>query len=306
MSRDAREGRLKLVGVELDYAERGPADGIPLLLVMGLGMQRVAWPDSLLDELAARGMRCVTFDNRDAGLSTRYEAYGAPALPLSMAARLFGRRLRLPYGLADIADDGAALLQHLGIESAHIGGISMGGMIAQHFAHRHPQKTRSLTLMCTSSGRLGLPPPTPRVLRQLMRRPRHAVTLDAAVDYMVRLLSIIGSPAYPAGEAELALRCRAAAVRASSGSGVTRQLAAILNDGDRSILLRHLKTPTLILHGSADPMVPMAHGLDLARKIRGARLERIEGWGHDLPDALAATLADLLVAHVQTTQAVNR
>jgi len=293
------EGRLKLVGVELDYAVRGRDDGTPLLLIMGLGMQRVAWPDSLLDALVARGARCITFDNRDVGNSTRYDAYGAPALPASIFARLFRRRLRLPYSLADIADDGAALLHHLGIERAHVVGISMGGMIAQHFAHRHPQQTSSLTLMCTSSGRMGLPPPRALVMQQLLKRPRRAVSSEAAVTYMVNLLRIIGSPAYPTDAADLGNRSRAALKRASSGNGMTRQLAAILNDGDRSELLRHLQAPTLILHGSADPMVPIAHGLDLARKIRGARMERIEGWGHDLPDALANTLADLVVGHVR-------
>ena len=293
------EGRLKLVGVELDYAVRGPDTGIPLLLIMGLGMQRVAWPDSLLDALVARGARCITYDNRDVGNSTRYEAYGVPALPTSIFARLFRRRLRLPYSLADIADDGAALLHHLGVERAHVVGISMGGMIAQHFAHRHPQHTSSLTLMCTSSGRVGLPPPRAPVMRQLLKRPRRAVSTDEAVTYMVDLLRIIGSPGYPMDAANIGSRSRAALKRATSGNGMTRQLAAILNDGDRSELLRHLKSPTLILHGSADPMVPIAHGLDLARKIRGARMERIEGWGHDLPDALADTLADLVIGHVR-------
>ncbi len=298
MSSVSIESRLKLVGVELDYAVRGPTDGTPLLLIMGLGMQRIAWPDSLLDALAARGMRCITFDNRDVGNSTRYEAYGSPSLPASVAARLFRRRLRLPYSLADIADDGAALLHHLGIERAHVLGISMGGMIAQHFAHRHPQQSKSLTLMATSSGRLGLPPPRPAVMRQLLRRPRRAVTTDAAVSYMVDLMRLIGSPAYPMDAADIDRRSRAALRRAASGNGVGRQLAAIFNDGDRSELLRHLKLPSLILHGSADPMVPIAHGLDLARKIRGARLERIEGWGHDLPDALADTLAEFIAGHV--------
>jgi len=292
-----REGRLKLVGLELDYAEYGPAGGEPLLMIMGLGMQRVAWPDSLLDALAGAGFRCITFDNRDVGHSTRYEAYGVPSLPASLAGRLLRRRLRLPYGLADIADDAAGLLQHLGIARAHVLGISMGGMVAQHFAHRHPGRARSLTLMCSSSGRLGLPLPHAAVMRQLMRRPRDAGRLEAAIDYLVTLFRLIGSPAYPMPQEELVRRARAGALRAASGNGVSRQLAAILNDGDRSTLLRHLTLPTLVLHGTADPMVPLAHGEDLARRIGGARLERIAGWGHDLPDALAERLAASIATH---------
>jgi pimeloyl-ACP methyl ester carboxylesterase len=142
-------------------------------------------------------------------------------------------------------------------------------------------------------------------MRQLLRRPQRAVSMDAAVTYMVDLLRIIGSPAYPMDANDVARRSRLALTRASSGNGVSRQLAAVLNDGDRSELLRHLRLPTLILHGNADPMVPIAHGLDLARKIRGARLERIEGWGHDLPDALSERLADCLASHVRAVNAAS-
>jgi len=297
-----RGGQVKLVGVELDYAERGPADGTPLLLIMGLGMQRIAWPDSLLDALAERGMRCITFDNRDVGLSTRYDAYGVPSLPRSLLARLLRRRLPLPYRLADLADDAAGLLHHLQIPRAHILGMSMGGMIAQHFVHRHPSRTASLCLMSTSSGRLGLPLPTRAVLRQLGRRPRGRVVPEAAVRYMVEMLKLIGSPGFATDAETLEARCRAAASRATSGDGVLRQFAAIINDGDRSELLRHLKAPTLILHGSADPMVPMAHADDLQRKIPAARVERIDGWGHDLPDRLSMRLADHVSEHAHAAR----
>ncbi len=301
MTAASRGGRVRLVGVELDYAEHGPADGPPLLLIMGLGMQRIAWPDSLLDALAGRGLRCITFDNRDAGHSTRYEAYGAPPIGLSIGARLLRRPLRLPYRLADIADDAAGLLHHLGLPHAHVVGVSMGGMIAQHFAHRHPRMTRSLSLLCSSSGHLGLPLPAGAVLRHLLDRPRRIDQVETAVTYMVRLFRLIGSPGHPMTDSELQARCRRAAERASAGSGMTRQLAAILNDGDRSALLRHLQVPTLVLHGDADPLLPLAHGRDLARKIRGARFERVPGWGHDLPDSLSPALADHIAAHAAST-----
>lgn len=305
MSR-SREGRLRLVGVEIDWAERGPVEGRPLLMIMGLGMQRVAWPDSLFDALVARGFRCISFDNRDVGHSTRYDAYGAPSLPAMLAGRLLRRPLGLPYRLADIADDAAALLQHLGIARADVLGISMGGMVAQHFAHRHPRRTASLSLMCSSSGRLGLPLPRPAVLRHMATRPRGRVSREAAIDYLLRLFDLLASPAYPMPADELRRRAEAAALRAPTGNGVLRQLGAILDDGDRSILLRRLELPALVLHGSADPMLPPAHGEHLARLIPGARLERIAGWGHDLPDALAGRFAELVAGNAARAQEIVR
>jgi pimeloyl-ACP methyl ester carboxylesterase len=279
-------------GVELDYEMFGPEQGEPLLLVMGLAMQRVAWPASLLDALIARGFRCITVDNRDVGHSTRYDDVRAPALATSIVARLFGLRPRLPYHLPDLADDAMALLTHMDIEHAHVAGISMGGMVAQHIAARHGERVRSLSLMATSTGRLGLPPPKIRVLRVMRSRPRGSVTVEQGVSYMVRLFQAIGSPAWPIAPDELERRARLGVLRAAAGTGVTRQLAAILADGDRSPMLRRLAVPTLVLHGGADPMVPIAHGIDLARAIPAARFESIEGWGHDLPDALASTFAD--------------
>lgn len=286
-------------GIQLDYEVFGPEGGEPLLLVMGLAMQRVAWPASLLDALLARGFRCITVDNRDVGHSTRYDDIRAPALPTSIAARLFGLRPRLPYGLADLADDDMALLAHLGIERAHVAGISMGGMIAQHIAGHHGARVRSLTLIATSSGRLGLPPPRPKVLRVMLSRPTGRVSVDEGVAYVSRLFRAIGSPAWPMSKADIEGRARIGVMRAAAGSGVTRQLAAILADGDRSPMLRRIGVPTLVLHGTADPMVPIAHGIDLARVIPGARFESIEGWGHDLPDALAPVLADHIAAHAR-------
>jgi len=288
---------LRANGVELDYDVHGPADGRPLLLIMGLAMQRVAWPPALLDALAARGFRCISFDNRDIGLSTRFEAHGSPSLPQVVASRLIGRRYRLPYTLADMADDGAALLEALGVPAADVVGISMGGMIAQHFASRHPQRARSITLMATSSGRLGLPLPRPSVLRVMLTRPQSGQGLDAAVDYVTRLFRLIGSPAYPMSRNELQRRARAAVERAPLGSGVNRQVAAIISDIERPDLLRRITTPALVLHGIADPLVPLAHGIDLARALPRAKLQTFPGWGHDLPDALARDFATVIASH---------
>jgi pimeloyl-ACP methyl ester carboxylesterase len=286
-----------LAGVTLDYAIEGPRHGQPLLLIMGLGMQRVAWPDSLLAALHARGLRTITFDNRDVGLSTRYDEHPLPGLLALAGHRLLGTPLELPYRLPDLADDAARLLDHLDVAHAHVLGISMGGMVATHLATREPQRVRTLTLMATSSGRLGLPLPRPRVMRVVMTRPASSAPAQAAVDYMVRLFTAIGSPGYPTARAELERRARRHVERAPRGTGLLRQFNAIVADGDRSALLRALKLPVLIMHGSADPMMPPAHGRDLVRCLPRARFERIEGWAHDLPDALAERFAALVAEH---------
>jgi len=291
------EARARVNGIELDYAVYGPDQGVPLLMIMGLGMQRTSWPPALLSALVARGFRCITFDNRDVGLSTSYAGAGSPPLPLIMAARLLRLSYRLPYTLADIADDGAALLAHLGIDGAHVLGISMGGMVAQHLASRHPARVRTLTLMATSSGRLGLPPPHANVLRLMLGRPRGRVGLDEAVDYLVRLFQAIGSPAYPSSREDIARRARVSVQRAPVGTAIARQMAAIAIDADRTPMLRGLKVPTLILHGTADTLVPLAHGEALSRAMPQATFVRIEGWGHDLPEALANLFAERVARH---------
>lgn len=291
---------VRLRGVALDYAVDGPDDGVPLLLVMGLAMQRVAWPAGFIAQLVDRGFRVVTFDNRDVGLSQRYDEHGMPSLARVAALRLVGARAALPYGLADIADDAAALLGHLGIAQAHVAGISMGGMVAQHLAARHPDRVRSLTLMATSSGRLGLPLPRARVMAVARTRPRRAHTPEQAADYAARLFAVIGSPRYPTPEPVLREHALAAARRAPAGAGVVRQFAAIVADGDRRALLRAIRAPAQVLHGDADPMVPIAHGHDLARHIAHAGFHRIEGWGHDLP----APLWPVFTARIATLAAV--
>lgn len=281
----------------IEYAVDGPDAGQPLLLVMGLGMQRTAWPDALVEALVSQGFRCIRFDNRDIGLSTRYDEHGVPPLHRVVAARLLRRPYRTPYTLADIADDGMAVLDALGIEHAHVLGMSMGGMIAQHIAVRHAPRLRSLTLMSTSSGRLGLPLPSSKVLQLMLSRPNQRTSLDAATGYLVRLFSAIGSPNFPTPREEMLRRARDSLLRAPTGSGVARQLAAIISDGDRTPLLRRIAVPTLVMHGTHDAMVPLAHGRHLAHVIPGARLHTIRGWGHDLPDALSSEFAGVIAAH---------
>lgn len=286
-------------GAEIEYATHGPDAGTPLLLVMGLGMQRTAWPESLIEAFVQQGFRCISYDNRDIGLSTRYDAYGVPPLHRVIAARLLRRPYRTPYTLADIADDGLAVLDALGIAQAHVLGMSMGGMVAQHIAVRHAARLQSLTLMSTSSGRLGLPLPSSKVLQLMLSRPNQRTSLEAATSYLVRLFSAIGSPNYPTPRDDMVRRAQASILRAPTGSGVARQLAAIISDGDRTPLLRRISVPTLVMHGTHDAMVPLAHGRELVRVIPDARLHTIRGWGHDLPDALSADIAATVAQHAQ-------
>jgi pimeloyl-ACP methyl ester carboxylesterase len=292
-------GRIALVnGVALDHSVEGPAEGPLVLLVMGLAMQRVAWPAELLSRLHAAGLRTLTFDNRDVGLSTRYDDRGVPGFGRIAARRVFGADATrgLPYTLSDLADDAAALLDHVGVAAAHVVGISMGGMIAQRLAIQHPHKVASLTLLASSSGRLGLPLPRAKVMRVVASRPRGpVVTREAAADYQVRLFTALAGPGWPMPRDELARRAREHAERASAGSGVLRQFAAIMADGERWRLLDRIAAPTQVLHGDADPMLPLAHGIDLARRIPRAEFDAIAGWGHDLPDALLPEFAERIV-----------
>lgn len=286
-------------GVALDHVIDGPADGPLVLLIMGLAMQRVAWPAELLARLHAAGLRTLTFDNRDVGLSTRYDDRGVPGFARLAARRLFGADATrgLPYTLADLADDAAALLDHVGAPAAHVVGISMGGMIAQRLAIQHPRLVASLTLLASSSGRLGLPLPRAKLMRVMATRPRGPViTREDAADYHVRLFTTLAGPGWPMPREELARRARAHAERASAGSGVLRQFAAIVADGERWRMLERIAAPTQVLHGDADPMLPLAHGIDLARRIPRAGFDVISGWGHDLPDALLPEFAERISA----------
>lgn len=286
----------KVNAIELEYACFGEESGPPLLLIMGLSMQRTAWPKSLIQALVGHGLRVITFDNRDIGLSTRFHHQPAPNVFRVAAARLIGRSLPLPYTLSDLADDAAGLLDHLGIERAHVAGISMGGMIAQQFALRHPTRLASLGLLATSSGRIGLPPPRLAVLRLMNARPVGADEA-AAVNYMDKLFALLAGPGWSTASEVRRMRALESFRRAPTGRSSERQLAAIVADR-RAHRLGEISAPTLILHGDADPMVPPAHGRDLARRIKGARHMEIKGWGHDLPDGLMPSLAAHLAQHV--------
>jgi pimeloyl-ACP methyl ester carboxylesterase len=287
-------------GLSIEVDVQGPADGAPLVLIMGLGMQLTGWPEAFVEMLVQRGHRVIRLDNRDAGLSQGFDNHGTPNV--AWAALRYALRLpvRSVYTIADMAADTVGVLDALGVDRARIVGASMGGMIAQHIAAKHPQRVSALTLMMTTSGARGLPGPSAKARAAMLdRRGLDAKHIEAVVDRLERVFTIIGSPAYrPADEAARLVfreRLRASVRRAYRPAGVARQLIAVAADGDRSPLLARITAPTHIVHGAADPLVPVASAHDLRGKISGSTLDVIEGMGHDLPPALWPRLAASVV-----------
>lgn len=284
-------------GIRIAFDTSGDPKAAPLLLISGLGLQLTAWPDEFVEGLVELGFYVIRFDNRDCGLSTKFEHAGTPSLPLAWLKSKLRLPLRAPYSLQDMADDAVGVLSALGVARAHVVGVSMGGMIGQLLAAKYPSRVRSLTSIMSSSGRRGLPGPTPAVRRAMMRRPKPAGDLDAMVEHALQLLQTIASPAYPTPEKQLRRRVARALRRNSSPAGATRQLLAIAACGDRSAQLRTIAAPTLVIHGAADPMLPLACGVATAEAIPGARLEVIQGMGHDLPSQLNERLLALIDTH---------
>lgn len=273
-------------GITLEVEDHGSPLGEPLLLIMGLGMQLVAWHDDFVAALVKEGFRVVRFDNRDIGLSQHLDHLGLPNMPLDLLKYSLGFKLHSPYSLRDMADDAAGVLDALQITSAHVCGASMGGMIAQHLAARRPERVKSLCLLMTASGARRLPKPALAVRKALVSRPSAKSSFQSAVNHAVNVFKLIGSPDHPEIEDELAQRVAASMRRSFHPQGATRQLIAVVADGDRSNLLGDIKAPTVILHGAQDPLIPVAAAHDLAAKISGAQIDIIDGMGHDLPRAL--------------------
>lgn len=280
-------------GLPIEVDDQGPGDGPVVLLIMGLGMQLIAWPQALVDLLIARGFRVVRFDNRDIGLSQHFDHAGLPNMVLAGLRYTLRLPVKSPYTLADMARDALAVLDALGIAQAHVCGASMGGMVAQHLAAEAPQRVASLTLMMTTSGARALPQPAWSVRRALMSRPM-GKGAEAAADWIVNVLRVIGSPGYPMNTQAMRQRAIESVQRAWHPAGSARQLLAIVADGDRTPLLARIKAPTRIVHGIADPLVPLACGQQLAKCIAGAQTVFIPGMGHDLPDALLERFAQAI------------
>ena len=290
--------QLSCNGVRLEVEVHGPADGEPLLMIMGLGMQLTAWPDGLVEQLVARGFRVIRYDNRDVGLSQSFDTLGVPNIPVAALLHTFGLPVKAPYQIADLARDAVGVLDALGIAQAHVCGASMGGMIAQHLGFAHGQRLKSLTLMMTTSGHRSLPKESLKVRRAMLSRPRPAATpaqkFEHVLDHYVMLYGVIGSPGFPTEPQQLRARIALGVKRSFRPQAVARQLVAIAADRHRAERLSRIQAPTLVIHGEADPLIPVAAAHDLARRIAGARLQTIPGWGHDLPEALWPRLAEAI------------
>lgn len=275
-------------GIEIEYETFGDASATPLVLVRGLSTQLIHWDPEFCKALVERGLFVVIFDNRDVGLSTWFDDAGLP----DMDALFSGGAVDLAYGIDDMADDTLGLLDVLGLESAHLAGISMGGMIVQAAAIRHPGRVRSMTSVMSSSGAPELPPPTPEAMASLLSP---APTERAAyIESTVEGRKVLGSPGFPFDARREADRAGRAYDRAFHPDGVARQLAAVRSHGDRRPGLVNLPMPALVIHGTDDPLIPLDHGKDTASSIPGAELHIFEGMGHDIPTALHRDIVAVL------------
>jgi pimeloyl-ACP methyl ester carboxylesterase len=277
-------------GIELAYQEMGDPSGEPILMVMGLAMQMIAWPEELCAMLAERGYRVVRFDNRDIGRSTWMDSAGVP----SRVDMLIGRRATAPYLLRDVAADVFGLMDHLGIESAHLVGASMGGMIAQTVAIERPERVRSLVSMMSTTGSRRVGHPSYRTFGVMLSKAPHG--RGAAIERAVKTFRVVGSPGFRFDEERIREIAGASFDRGYNPAGILRQMHAITASGDRTSGLHRLRLPATVIHGNRDPLVNPSGGRATAAAIPGARLRMIEGMGHDLPRDLWPTFAEEIAA----------
>jgi pimeloyl-ACP methyl ester carboxylesterase len=293
--------RARTNGIEIEYETFGERSGArPLLLIMGLGAQMVLWEEEFCAGLVDRGHFVIRYDNRDAGLSTKLEQAGVPNVLAVMQAAAAGEPVEAPYTLDEMADDAAGLLDVLGLESAHVVGASMGGMITQTLVLRHPDRVRSLTSIMSSTGNPDLPPPKPEPLQALMQ-PR-VEERESAIEQAVSIQRLIGGTGFPF-DVERTRRLAALSYdRSFYPVGIARQLAAVMASGNRKPALASVKAPALVIHGDADPLVPVEGGRDTAEAIPGAELLVIEGMGHELPPQIWPRIIDAISTHTERAE----
>lgn len=278
------------------YESQGDAGGSPVLLLHGLACQLVQWPARWLEGIALAGHRIVRIDNRDVGLSEKLDALGTVNIMEMALALNAGGAPEPPYRLLEMADDAIGVLDELGIARAHVVGVSMGGMIAQHLAIRHPQRLLSLTSIMSSSGARDLPPPDAAAITSIMSVPASPARADV-IAHLQRSWDLIGGPHYRSTEVGCGRLVAAAVERGRHPPGILRQMAAVLTDTARADALARIRTPTLVIHGDVDPLVPLACGADTARRIPGARFIRMTNMGHDLPDPLIPQILAEMTTH---------
>lgn len=289
-------------GIELFYEERGHRGDDPILLVMGLGAQMILWPDEFVEELVGHGYRVIRYDNRDIGLSQKMEGARAPGIAWQVIRQRIGWPAKVPYTLRDMADDGIGLLTALEIDRAHVVGASMGGMIVQLMGINHPERLHSLTSIMSTTGNPKLPQADKPAIDALTA-PLVSMEEEDLIAHGINVQQKIGSPGFPADPDRRLKRVQAMVRRSVYPPGLPRQLAAIIDDGDRSDRLQRVTVPSLVLHGEDDPLVKLEGGKATAEHIPDARLVTIPGWGHDLPVELIERLAGEIAQHTKSATA---
>ena len=295
MSPEPRSTRLAANGITLAYDSFGDEAAETILLIAGLGTQMIRWTDAFCRELVTRGYRVVRFDNRDTGRSTHFTEHGAMDFSTLAATLAEGRRPELAYTLDDMASDALGLLDALSIRRAHIVGRSMGGMIAQILASEHPSRVLSLTSIMSATGNPGLPSPEPDAVTMMMR-PAPDPALDEAgfLDHGVAFARRIAGTAHPFDEEGFRALLQEEVRRGRAPGGFGRQVAAVGVAGDRRSRLAAISAPTLVIHGTDDPLFPPACGEDTAASIPDAEMMLVAGMGHDLPPSLYRAVADAI------------
>ncbi len=294
---DVRTGTAKSGELDIAYEDMGDVNHPAVLLIMGLGAQLLFWRKGFCERLVNQGLRVIRYDNRDVGLSSKIEGRdtGAKLLPQMVRSQL-GLRSETVYTLQDMADDAAALLDHLQIEKAHIVGGSMGGMIAQIFAARYQLRTKTLAVIFSSNNRPLLPPPAPKPLKAVTTRPKDT-SRAGVIANSVRIAKIIGSPGYPASEDQMVADATEYYERSYYPAGVARQFSAVLGSGSLRSYDKQITAPTVVIHGRADKLMRPVCGRAVAKAIRGSRLVIFDGMAHDLPQPLW----DDIVGELKTT-----
>jgi pimeloyl-ACP methyl ester carboxylesterase len=284
--------------VSINYSQFGDATNPTILLIHGLGQPAAAWPGYFIDALLARGFSILTLDNRDMGKSQKLDELGIPNILNMIIRQRLGMKNTAPYALEDMMHDTRGLLEHLQLGPVHVVGASMGGMIAQLLAIHAPQHVASLTSVMSHTGNPKLKGPKLSVMKQLISKPKSWEFEDRLV-FSMKTWRMIGSPAYPSTDDELRYYVTAILENGAHPPGTGRQMAAILAANDRRADLQKLQIPSLVIHGDADPLVRPQGGVETAESIPGAKLEMIAGMGHDLPEALSDTIADMIQQHIE-------
>ena len=290
-------------GLQLEYDERGDPGAPVILLIMGLGVQSIFWPERFCDLLAGAGFRVIRFDNRDAGLSTRLDHLGTPKIAIEAIKYALHLKVKAPYRIDDMARDTLGLMDALGVARAHVVGASMGGMIAQNLAVMAPDRVASLTSIMSTTGSRKLPQPTAQARKALMMAPAQEGDIPGALMRLMKVLRVIGSKSHPMTDEELRAYAERQVRRSHYPAGGARQLVAIAASGDRTPVVRKIRVPTLVIHGDEDPLVRPACGEATAKAIEAgggqARFLLVRGMAHDFPAPLQQQVVDAIVAHAK-------